>query len=230
MTYVSAVRDALATVGDPERALQQQAYMKSALPFVGLGAPALRALLRPLLSAHTYDDRTAWEAAARELWDGASHREEWYAALALLRHRPYRAWLDPGLLPLLEHLVVTGAWWDVVDEIASHLVGEVLARHRAVVTPVMVQWAGADDLWMRRVAILCQLGDHEATDTALLGRVIATNLEGSRHGSQFFVRKAVGWALRDYARTDPTWVRAFVAHHAERLSPLSRREALKHLG
>lgn len=229
MTYVGAVRKALAEVGDPVRAAQQQAYMKSELPFVGLGAPALRALLRPLLVQHSYDDRAEWESAVRELWDTASHREEWYAAIALLRHRAYRSWLDPDLLPLLQHLVTTGAWWDVVDEVASHLVGDVLALHRADVTPVMERWAVAEDLWMRRVAILCQLGDRDQTDPVLLAHAIEANLEGTRHGSEFFVRKAIGWALRDHARTDPGWVRAFVARNAERLSPLSRREALKHL-
>ena len=130
MTYVGAVRAALAEVGDPERAAQQQAYMKSDLPYVGLGAPALKALLRPILAEHRFADRAQWEAAALELFEDATHREEWYAAVALLRHRSYRPWLDPDLLPLLEDLVRLGAWWDVVDEIAGHLVGQVLLDHR----------------------------------------------------------------------------------------------------
>ena len=95
MTYVPAVRAALARTGDPARAAQQQAYMKSELPFVGLGAPALRTLLRPLLAEHRFADRDRWEAAVLELWEDAEHREEWYAAIALLRHRPYRQWLYP---------------------------------------------------------------------------------------------------------------------------------------
>jgi len=98
VTYVGAVRAALSGAGDPERAAQQQAYMKSELPYVGLGAPALKALLRPLLVEHRFVDRAQWEAAVLELWEDAEHREEWYAAIALLRHRSYRAWLDPDLL------------------------------------------------------------------------------------------------------------------------------------
>lgn len=231
MTYVGAVRAALAEVGDPGRAAQQRAYMKSALPYVGLGAPALRALLRPVLAEHRFADRAQWEAAVLELFEDATHREEWYAAVALLRDRRYRAWLDPDLLPLLEQLVRTGAWWDVVDEVAGHVVGQVLLDHRAAATPVVDAWAvDPDSLWVRRTAVLAQLRHRERTDTDLLARVLVANLDDTAYGREFFVRKALGWALRQHARTDPDWVRAFVRTHDDRLSGLSRREALKHLG
>ncbi|MBA3782239.1 MAG: DNA alkylation repair protein [Nocardioides sp.] len=226
---VEAIREALAAAGDAERAVQQQAYMKSAMPCRGLTAPELRALLRPILAGHRIPDPSTWEDTTRALWDGATHREEWYAALALLRHRYYRGWHGPELLDLYVHLVRTGRWWDVVDEIASHLVGDVLAVHRAQVTPVIRAWAVDDDLWVRRTSVIAQLGHKEATDTHLLEEVLSDNLEGSPHGSEFFIRKAVGWALREYARTDPAWVLDFVDTHADRLSGLSRREALKHL-
>ena len=226
---VAAIRTALAAVGDPNRAARQQAYVKSALPYRGLSAPDLARLLRPILLEHRLDSRTAWEAAARELWDGATYREEWYAAIALLRHRHYRAWVDPDLLPLLRHLVETGAWWDVVDEVAAHLVGGVLAACRAEVTPVVRDWGSDDHLWVRRTAVLSQLTHKQDTDTGLLDHVLAANLEGSPYGSEFFVRKAVGWALRAYGAADPAWVLDWVARHEDRLSGLSRREALKHL-
>ncbi|GAA1450768.1 DNA alkylation repair protein [Mycobacterium cookii] len=230
MTYVGAVRAALAANGDPRRAAQQQAYMKSDLPYVGLSAPELRALLRPSLVEHRFVDRGSWEAAVLELWDDVTHREEWYSAVALLRHRTYRVWLDPDLLPLLEHLVRIGAWWDVVDEIASHVIGQVLLDHRAAVTPVMDAWSvDTDSMWVRRTAMLAQLRHGEDTDTDLLERVLVANLDDTAYGREFFVRKALGWALRQHARTDPAWVRAFVDTYADRLSGLSRREALKHL-
>lgn len=226
---VTAIRTALTAAGDPDRAARQQAYMKSALPYRGLSAPELRALLRPILTDQRIDTRAEWEGAARELWDGATHREEWYAAIALLRHRHYRAWVDPHLLPLLRHLVETGAWWDVVDEVAAHLLGGVLAAYRPEVTPLVRSWGGEDHLWVRRTAVLAQLRHRADTDTALLTDVLDANLEGTPYGSEFFVRKAVGWALRAYADTDPGWVLAYVAEHEDRLSGLSRREALKHL-
>ncbi|KRF34276.1 DNA alkylation repair protein [Nocardioides sp. Soil805] len=228
---VAAVRRALSLVGDPERARQQQAYMKSSLPYRGLSAPELRALLRPLLAEHRLHDPGTWRDTALELWDGASHREEWYAAIALLRHHHYRRWTDPDLVPLLLHLVRTGAWWDVVDEVASHLVGDVLRGHRVAVTPVVRAWGSdRDSMWVRRTAILAQLRHRDATDTTLLADVLDANLEGTTYGSEFFVRKAIGWALREHSRTDADWVRAYVAAHAERLAPLSRREALRLVG
>ena len=226
----AAIRSALDGAGDPERAAGQQRYMKSSIPYRGLTSPELASLLRPLLDDHPLADRPSWEASARDLWDHVRYREEWYAALALLRHRRYRAWrADPASLGLYEHLVRTGAWWDVVDVIAVHLVGDVLAAHRERVTPVVASWATSDHLWLRRTAVLAQLGDRAETDLGLLEAVLDANLEGSEHGSDFFVRKAVGWALRDLARTDPDWVRGYVAGRAGRLSGLSRREALKHL-
>ena len=150
--------------------------------------------------------------------------------VARSRHRAYRAWLDPDLLPLLEQLVRTGAWWDVVDVIAGHPVGQVLLDHRADATPVIERWSvDPDSLWVRRTAMLAQLRHREQTDTDLLDRVLVANLDDTAYGREFFVRKALGWALRQHARVDPDWVRAFVAEHEDELSGLSRREALKHL-
>ena len=104
--------------------------MKSAMPYYGITAPRLKQALRPILATYAPVDRAAWEDTVRELWDGATHREERYAATALARHRAARAWQDPASLDLYRHLVVTGAWWDHVDEVAAHLVGGVLAGHR----------------------------------------------------------------------------------------------------
>lgn len=226
---VARLRATLAQAGDPERAAGQQVYMKSTLPFHGLTAPELRRVVDPILREGAPSDRETWEATVRELWDGATHREQWYAALALARHRSARAWQEPGTLPLYRHLVVTGAWWDVVDEIASRLVGPILTAYPDVVTPLMSDWAVDDDLWVRRVAILSQLRRRGGTDTDLLEECVVANLEGSRFGHEFFIRKALGWALREYARTDPAWVRALVDRQEAALSGLTRREATKHL-
>ncbi|MCO5303902.1 MAG: DNA alkylation repair protein [Phycicoccus sp.] len=234
---------ALALAGDPERAAGQQAYMKSQLPFHGVTSAQLKALLGPLLAddALRPATREAWEATVRDLWDNATHREQRYAATALLAHRSARRWHDPDLLPLLRHLIVTGAWWDHVDDIATHHVAPILLRHRETVTPTMLAWARGgdplgDDLWLRRTAIICQLPHKGATDVALLTAAIDANLEtdarGERtaYGSSFWIRKAIGWALRQQARTDPQWTLDFVADHRDRMAGLSIREALKHLG
>jgi 3-methyladenine DNA glycosylase AlkD len=224
-TLVSAVRRALAEAGDPEIAAGQQAYMKSEMPFHGVPSPVLKRVLRPFLQAYTPPDRGTHEATVLALWDGATHREERYAALALARHRRAAAWLDVAALDLHRHLVVTGAWWDLVDEIASHLVGSVLAGHREEATPVLRAWATDWDLWVRRTAVLSQLRHKSDTDLELLRAAIEANVDDR----SFWLRKAIGWALREYAKTDPDWVRAEVTRLGDRLSGLTRREALKNL-
>lgn len=222
---IECVRGELAAAGDPARAAEQQRYMMSAMPYHGVTAPELRRLLRPHLRMYQPADRASWEATVRTMWDEATHREERYAALALARHPTAKGWLDPPTLDLARHLIVTGAWWDLVDETAAHVVVPILARHPDDVTPVMRQWARDDDEWVRRAAVLSQLGRRAATDTGLLRDVIALNLDDR----SFWLRKAIGWALREYARTDPDWVRAAVAAWGDRMAGLSRREALKHL-
>jgi 3-methyladenine DNA glycosylase AlkD len=224
---VAAIRTALAGAGDAERAASQQAYMKSQMPYRGLTSPELKALLRPVLADPGYriHGRAQWELAVRDLWDGATYREERYAAIALTGHRTYRGWQDPDVVPLYQHLITTGAWWDLVDEVASNRVGPILLAHHDAMAPLIRQWAGEQDLWLRRTAIISQLTFKERTDVVLLGDTIEPNLEDRT----FWIRKAIGWALRQFARTDPDWVRETVAAYGDRLSGLSRREALKHL-
>lgn len=224
-TLIDAVRGDLAAAADPARAAGQQAYMKSTLPYYGVSVPGLRTLLRPHLRGYDPADRETWEATVRALWAEATHREEWYVALALARHRSARDWRDPASLPLWRDLVTAGAWWDVVDEIAGHLVGDVLLRHREAATPAIREWATDDDLWIRRTAVLAQHLHKDATDTGLLADVVDANLDDA----SFWLRKAIGWALRDYSKVDPGWVRDFVSHHDARISGLSRREALRRI-
>ena len=233
---VRTVRQMLASAADPDNAGPMQAYMKSAMPYRGVQAPALRSLLRPLLAAHALPDEETWHATMLELWDGAQFREERYAALALARHRRAREYQQVHTLGLYEHLIRTGAWWDLVDE-TSTLVRDLLLAHPEEVSPVLRSWAVDDDMWVRRSAVICQVGARDRCDQGLLTWSIEQNLDGSTrttpalspYGREFFIRKAIGWALRDHARTDPDWVREFVVAHESELSGLSKREALKHL-
>ena len=222
---VEALRRTLADLANPKLAPAMQAYMKSALPFYGVAKPIRTAALRPVFAAHPPADRGTWEATVRALYDEASHREERYAALALLAVCAAKPWHDLDLVPLLEHLVVTGAWWDLVDEVASRHVAPLHRAEPAGMARLIRGWARADDLWLRRTAILSQLGSRDATDRDLLADVIAPNAASS----EFFLRKAIGWALRELAHHDPDWVRAYLADQGDTLSPLSRREAGKHL-
>lgn len=223
------LRSRIAAAGDPERAPRMRAYMKSSMPFRGVSAVPLRRICREVLDAHRLGDRASWDRAVRTLWDDAAYREERYAALALAGHRFYREFQDSETLVLYRHLVETGAWWDLVDDVAANRVGPILRSDPATVAPLMRSWARDEDLWVRRTAVLCQLKAKADTDTALLADALVANLEDSPHGNDFFIRKAVGWALRQYARTDPEWVAAFVDEHAAEMSGLTRREAGKHL-
>jgi 3-methyladenine DNA glycosylase AlkD len=197
--------------------------MRSAMPFLGVSVPDVRRLTRDVARRHPIASRPGLECIVRELWDDAEYREERYAATALLDIRAVWALRSPELLPLHRELIVSGAWWDHVDELARR-VGELRVGWPDVITPELVRWTIADDLWLRRVSIICQLGARQRTDLDLL----TTAIEANAASAEFFLRKAIGWALRDYARSDPDWVRTFVSAHE--LSPLSRREALKHLG
>jgi 3-methyladenine DNA glycosylase AlkD len=233
---VSTIRGTLAEAADPVHAGPMQTYMKSEMPYRGIPSPALKVVLRPLLADHPLDEET-WQATVLELWDAARFREERYAALALARHRLHREHRQVHTLGLYEHLIRSGAWWDLVDETSTHLVREVLLAHPVEVAPEIREWAVADDLWVRRAAIICQVGAKDRCDQALLAEAIEANLDGSSrttpavspYGREFFIRKGIGWALRDHARIDPDWVRAFVERHHDELSGLSRREALKHV-
>lgn len=224
---IAAIRAGLAAAADPAKAPGMQAYMKSALPYHGVYLPTQRSLFRAVFAAHPLPDRGAWLATVRALWDGATHREERYAAIALTGAREYARWQGPDLVPGLYHdLIVSGAWWDYVDDIATHRVGPLLHAAPEPVTPIMRDWSGGADLWLRRTAIICQVGRKSGTDTGLLTLAI----DRAAGEPEFFLRKAIGWALREYAKTDPDWVRGFLADRAGRLSPLSVRVALTHLG
>jgi len=203
-----------------------QAYMRSTMPYLGVAAPPLRAATRELFRSVAFDGEPAWERTVRYLWDHAEFREERYAVIALTGAAASRPYQTPGALGLYGDLISSGAWWDYVDELAVRRVGPILRAVPSRVGPVLRQWSRSDDLWRRRSAIIAQVGSKGATDLELLAACIAPTLDSP----EFFLRKAIGWALRQEARFEPDWVRAFVEQYRERLSGLSRREALKHLG
>jgi 3-methyladenine DNA glycosylase AlkD len=223
------VRDlhaALERSADPAKAPAMQRYMKSAMPYLGVPTPALRAACREVFARHPLAGFDAWHDTVLALWRGASHREHRYGAIELAGDRRYRDLQTMRALPLYEEMITTGAWWDYVDAIASHRLGDLLRREPARMRRAMLAWSRSPDLWKRRSAILCQLGFKVDTDLELLFAAIEPSL-GSR---EFFLQKAIGWALRQHAWTDPREVARYVEANGARLSALSRREALKNLG
>ena len=197
--------------------------MKSAMPYRGVSAPALKQLCREAFKAHPLATAEEWTRVVLELWRDASFREERYAAVLLTQARPYRAFLTLASLPMLEEMIVTGAWWDFVDTLASYNLGDILRAEPRRMTSLMRRWARDPDMWKRRSAILCQLKFKRETDLELLYACIEPNLSHK----DFFIRKAIGWSLRQYAWTDPKEVQRYVKANKDRLNPLSVREALK---
>jgi 3-methyladenine DNA glycosylase AlkD len=213
-------------VAEPARAAPMQAYAKSKMPYLGVTAVPLRKVSREVFADLDLPTAAAWRRAVLDLWRGARFREERYCAIELTGVRRFDRFQDLAALPMYEEMIVTGAWWDLVDALAAHRLGTLLRRFPREMRKEMLAWSRSDDLWKRRSAILCQLTFKKDTDLDLLYAVI----EPALPSKEFFLRKAIGWALRQHAWTDPKEVRRYVREHEEQLSPLSRREALKNVG
>jgi 3-methyladenine DNA glycosylase AlkD len=222
---LSGLRKALRQTGDPLKAVAMRAYMKSEMPYHGVATPLLRQVFRTVFAEVQFRSSLQWRTQVLELWRNARFREERYAALHLAGHQLAQAFQNPSAMKLYEELIVTGAWWDYVDDIASHRVGPILREHPAAMRHRMLSWSRSEDLWKRRTSIICQLGFKAHTDLELLYACIEPSLDSR----EFFLRKAIGWALRQYAWTDPAEIRRYVRVHRDRLSNLSCREALKNI-
>src|SRR5690242_3963433 len=222
---VTEVRAALRRAADPVKAPQMQAYMKSLMPYRGVSAPEQKALWRKLFGEYPIMPEEEWKRVALDLWRAASYREERYAAIALTGLKVYLPYRTIDAMPMFEEMIVTGAWWDFVDAIAGRQMGDVLRAEPRRMKALMRRWSIDPHMWKRRAAILCQLGFKRDTDLDLLYACIEPNLADK----DFFIRKAIGWALRQYAWTDPIEVRGYINSHRTRMSPLSIREATKNI-
>jgi 3-methyladenine DNA glycosylase AlkD len=225
MTLLASLRSRLRAAGDADRAKQMQAYMKSAMPYHGVPAPQVRVFCKELFAPLAFATREDWEREVRAVWDGAKFREERYCAIALTDVRAARAFQTPDACrSIYEKMVVEGAWWDYVDEIATNRVGPILRAHFAPMKKLMLRWSKDENMWKARTSILAQCRSRADTDLDLLYACIEPSI-GSK---EFFLRKAIGWALREYAHTDMNEVKRYVKKNESRLSGLSKREALKH--
>ena len=198
------------------------AYMKTGTRFYGAQKAARVPVHREAVRRFPPADRSEYRQAVLALWN-QPHREERYVAIDYACSFP--RYITLSSVPLYRRMIVEGAWWDYVDSLAIHLVGQVLHNQRDGTTPKIRAWIDDPNLWLRRSAIIGQIGHKQATDTDLLFDACARRM----HETEFFIRKAIGWALRDYAKTNPSAVVAFVMEHRDGLSGLSFREATKHL-
>jgi 3-methyladenine DNA glycosylase AlkD len=221
-SLVEFVQSQLSARADPARAEPMAAYMKTQMAFYGVPKPERVPIGRELKRHFAPVNVSQYRENVLALWN-LPHREEKYLAIGYARQFP--AFIEFAQIDLYERLIIEGAWWDLVDEIASPIVSRVLLNHRRQMRPVLEGWIESPVMWLRRSAIICHNGHKGATDWAQLSDFCLR-----RAGEQeFFIRKAIGWALREYARTNPEAVRTFLRAHGEKLPGLSYREAAKHL-
>jgi 3-methyladenine DNA glycosylase AlkD len=206
---------------DPARAAPMTAYMRDQFPFLGLPSPTQKALTRQVLAGLPRPAEADLRAVAESCWELPEREYQYFACGLLRRHARI---CSATFLDTARHLITTKPWWDTVDTLAAHLVGTLVSRHPALVS-TMDEWIEDQDMWLVRTAILHQLSYKGSTDTERLFRYCTRQ---AAH-PDFFVRKAIGWALRQYAWTDPAAVRAYVRENESRLAPLSVREALKNV-
>lgn len=224
-TLIDAIVSALSAHADPSRAAGQQAYMKRALPFLGVRVPVVRQLTHAACKLDPCTDQAQFLATAEQLFLAGTHQEHRYAGVSVCTFRGHRTFQTPAVFPTYRELIVTAAWWDITDEL-SHQFGAMLLSHPDETRQLLRAWCHDDDIWLRRTSIIAQLGLKQRVDQALLFECI----EPSLSSKEFFLRKAIGWALRELGKTAPDVTRRYVADNASRLSPLSQREALKNLG
>lgn len=216
-----AIRRDLRALADPQRAVPMARYMRNIQAFAGVSAPAVTRLARQAADTVAHPSLVDLAVVVEELFAGR-WREERYAAFRVAER--WRAWRWADSLPIFESMIAQGQWWDVVDAVAIRLVSPLLLQHPPLRERVF-RHIHSPDLWFRRTALLAQFKFKRQTDQDVLARLIET----AAPDPEFFIRKAIGWALREYAKSNPAWVRKFVRSHGASLSPLSRQEALKNL-
>jgi 3-methyladenine DNA glycosylase AlkD len=220
ITYLDNLKTLFEANRDPVKAGPMQAYMRDQFEFLGIKSPERKMLLREFFQRHGPPDIADLPAYVLELW-AWPEREYQYAAQALIE-KVKRKHL-PAHIDLFEATVVQKSWWDTIDWTASHPVGDLFRRFPDLRTQTIARWRQSDNFWLRRVTLIFQLHYKDQTDEALLFELIGENL-GS---TEFFINKAIGWALREHSKRNADAVRQFVSQHD--LAPLSRKEALKWL-
>lgn len=215
---VEELAEELKMVAKPDDAAAVKAYMKNKFVFLGVKTPARRKLAKAFFKQQT-DSVIDWDFI-NEAWNNP-YRELQYATLDYLEIR--KKLLTPSDLPHLKKLAQTKSWWDTIDFL-DRLVGSIIAQFPET-KEIILAWSCDEDIWLRRLAIDHQLLRKEETDTELLEKILVNNLAQS----EFFINKAIGWALRDYSKTNADWVRDFIEQHREEMSALSIREGSKYL-
>ncbi|PEB50532.1 DNA alkylation repair protein [Bacillus pseudomycoides] len=218
--FVNALQQHFLAHQNPEKAEPMARYMKNHFPFLGIQSPERRKLLREVIQVHNLPDKEDLQIIIRELW-ALPERE--FQAVSLDILQKYKKYLDETHIPFLEELIVTKSWWDSVDGIVPTFLGGIFLKHPEMISIYIPKWTASENIWLQRAAILFQLKYKQQTDEKLLFSIIG-QLKSSK---EFFIQKAIGWVLREYAKTSPHVVWEYVQNNE--LAPLSKREAIKHI-
>lgn len=218
---VNTIQAALAERADPQRAPDMQRYMKTDMPFYGVAAADRVAIVKSALKQHPPANQDSYQADIRKLWQG-NRREDLYAALEVAEQS--RKFRKLEAFQLFEELMFACDWWDTLDWVAARLISPLMLKHSELEARIP-GWRQHNSLWVRRGALLAQLKHMKALNHELLSE----SIRELAHERDFFIRKAIGWVLREYSKFNPLWVQNFVEQHRKQLSPLSIREALKRL-
>jgi 3-methyladenine DNA glycosylase AlkD len=217
--YSEKLQTHFAQYADVQNALAMTAYMKNHFLFFGIKAPDRKAILKQFIAKYAPPQYPDTFTVVWELYQ-LPQRELHYCAVEMLE-KSKKNWQKDDIV-FFEKLITTHAWWDTVDFISTHIIGAYFQKYPDQMHPITEQWMASGNMWLQRVCLICQLMYRQKTDTVLLFNYIH-RLKGS---NEFFIQKAIGWALRQYARTDALLVQDFVENTP--LKPLSKREALKH--
>jgi 3-methyladenine DNA glycosylase AlkD len=220
--WVQLVQERFSTVDNPRIAAPMSAYMKNLFPFHGITSQHRAELLKDLLSKENLPQPQELREICEQLWQ-LPQREYVYAALTLMSKMQKH--LSPSNFPWIIALITQKSWWDSVDTLAGNVLSTMVTKHPDTLWPTFEPLIASDNFWLNRTAIIVQLKSRDKTDTDFLTAATLPHV----HNKEFFLRKAIGWSLRQYARYNPQWVIDFVHRHEADLSGLSKREALKRL-
>jgi 3-methyladenine DNA glycosylase AlkD len=216
--YMKGITQIFEDNKDYENAIPMKKYMKNHFDFLGIKSPLRNSLTKTYVKQKGLPNKDIFKAVINKLW-ALDEREYQYVALFILEKRKEDLTIED--IPFVEKLICTKSWWDTVDGIAPNIVGHIFKKNPSMIQSVINKWLSSNNIWLMRSAILFQLKYKEATDKEILFSIIKRCADSP----EFFIRKAIGWSLREYSKTNPKTVIDFINEHE--LSPLSIREGLK---